>query len=349
MNSIPPSAAINESVKLAKKYGHIGTVKLTNAVLRNFLRKKNEINNFIQYYPENKKLSIEFSIPLWIINYWSEIYKHDELRDLCHVMTLPAPIYLRINKLQTTPIEFKNELKKLQINYSETIIEEVIELKEKIPVNNIFGYESGLWYIQDLGAALVCKILNPEIDSFIIDFCSFPGGKTSYISELMNNTGNILAVDINKNREIRFLENIQRLGIKNIKTVIQSATMKLSDEFLADKILVDPPCSGLGVIRRKPEIKYKRNIDDIKRLSELQFNILTNASNYLKIDGELVYSTCTLSFLENEYVIEKFLSENKNFILQPFNLFNQENLFINLYPHKHFTDGFFIAKLKRIS
>jgi 16S rRNA (cytosine967-C5)-methyltransferase len=349
MNSVPPSAAINESVNLAKKYGHPGTTKLTNAVLRNFLRKREEIYNFIKSLPENKKHSIEFSLPLWLVNYWSENKNLDELKSLCQSMDFPAPIYLRINCLKILPIEFKNELQKLNINYAETVIEEIIELKDRFPLNQLYGYDSGLWYIQDLGSALVCKVLNPETNSFIIDFCAFPGGKTSYLSGLMNNSGKILAIDINKNREKRFTDNILRLGIKNVDTIIQSATADIELEFLADKILVDPPCSGLGIIRRKPEIKYKANINDIKRLSDLQYEILLNASKYLKIGGELVYSTCTLSYFENENIIEKFLFENKNFSFQGFNLFKEEKVFMNLYPYKHFTDGFFIAKLKKVT
>ncbi len=345
MDNIPPSAAINEGVKLAKKYGHPGTVKLTNGVLRNFLRRKNELDDLISKLPFNQKISKLCSLPLWLVDYWSESYPDIDLYKFSHSMTEPAPIFLRINTYKILPEEFKAKLNENNIDFLETGIVEIIELKEKVNLTELYGYKQGYWYVQDLGAAIVSKVLEPEPGSFIIDFCAFPGGKTTHLSELMNNTGKILAIDSNKNREARFLENKLRLGCSNIDILIQSATDPLTIDKPADKILVDPPCSGLGVIRRKPEIKFRKSLSDLKRLSQLQSEIILNASRYLKVNGELVYSTCTLSPLENEQVIERFLNENKNFKLKNFKLFNEEKASFTLFPHKYRTDGFFIAKL----
>lgn len=340
MDSVPDFASINESVNLAKKYGHIGTVKFTNGVLRNFLRKKDELDSIIDSYSFLKKISVKYSMPYWIVQYWSKEFKNNELEKLLISMDEKAPIYLRINTLKITVDDFKKELAKSEIKYSNTDFLEVIKLEQKISIKNIYGYNEGFFYIQDLGAAHVSNILNPNENETVIDFCAFPGGKTSHLAQLMKNSGQIFAIDVNKKREKIFLENISKLGCSNIKNILLSEDEKPEIE-LVDKILTDPPCSGLGTIRRNSELKYRKKLDDITRLAEIQLNILTNASKYLKKGGTLVYSTCTISKLENEDNIRKFLDTNKDFSLIP----QKEGDFIKLTPSEHNTDGFFIAKI----
>jgi len=351
MNDSPEFAVVDESVKLAKKYGHIGTVKLTNGVLRNFLRKKDELKSEFEKLSINEQLSANSSLPLWLIEYWSESLSVDELNILGQELLKLPEFYLRINTLKISVAKFKKLLKEEHISFEDTIIEEGIRITSKVNPRDLIGYDEGFWYIQDLGSMLVSKVLNPEKDSFVIDFCAFPGGKTTHISQLMENTGTVLALDINRERQKIFDENIHRLGNKNIDILIQEASRSLDLETLADKVLVDPPCSGLGVIKRKPEIKLRRNIHDVKRLANVQLNILTNASKYVKIGGELVYSTCTISAIENEMLISRFLKENKNFEYSKIDILNENNEnegFINVLPHKYLSDGFFIAKLRRI-
>lgn len=344
MDSVPDSAVTNEAVKLAKKYGHKGTANLVNAVIRNFLRKKNEIYESIEQLPFNEKISIKYSYPLWIIDYWLEFLPENKIESIAKAMYQKAPLFIRINTLKISLEEYKNMLVENKIDFEETEVKEIIKLKESINIQNLYGYNEGYFYVQDLSAAKVITFLQPDKDDYIIDFCAFPGGKTSYISQLMNNNGNILALDISEKRKERFLENINRLGCENIEIIIQSAEQKLSVTNQADKILVDPPCSGLGVIKRKSDIKYIRSYEDINRLAELQLCILENASEYLKINGILIYSTCTISKIENEAIIEKFLGKNTNFVLE----FIDHNKYLNIYPDEKNSDGFFIAKLKRI-
>lgn len=343
MDSVPDFASINESVNLAKKYGHIGTVKFTNGLLRNFLRKKDELNSIIDSYDFLKKISIKYSMPYWIVKYWSQEFDNKELEALLISMDEKAPIYLRINTLKITVEAFKEELAKSEIKYSTTEFLEIIKLEQKISIKNIYGYNEGFFYIQDLGAAHVANMLNPSETETIIDFCAFPGGKTSHLSQLMKNSGQIFAIDVNKKREKIFLENMNKLGCSNIKNILVSES-ETPDIELADKILTDPPCSGLGTIRRNSELKYRKKLDDIARLSEIQLNILTNASKYLKKGGTLVYSTCTISKTENEDNIKKFLDANKDFSLVK----QEKGDFTKLIPSEHNTDGFFIAKLLRI-
>lgn len=348
MDNTAQFAIVDESVKLAKKYGHIGTVKLTNGVLRTFLRKKDELQSSFENLSINNQISVNSSLPIWLVEYWSKFISIDDLKILGKELLKLPEFYLRINTLKISPKDFKELLVKNNITYEETIIEEGIKITSKVTPKDLIGYKEGFWYIQDLGSMLVSRVLDPKKDSFVIDFCAFPGGKTTHISQLMENTGKVLALDVSRERNKVFDENISRLGNENVDIVIQEASKPLSLDNLADKILVDPPCSGLGVIKRKPEIKVRRNIEDVKRLSKVQLNILTNASKYLKIGGEIVYSTCTISPIENEDVIAKFLRENKNFELSPIDIFNEKEGFINILPHKYLSDGFFIAKLKRI-
>ncbi|MFN8577881.1 MAG: 16S rRNA (cytosine(967)-C(5))-methyltransferase RsmB [Candidatus Sericytochromatia bacterium] len=345
MNSVPDSAAINEGVELTKLYGHKGTVSLVNAVLRNFLRKKEEILNSINSLDLNKKLSITYSYPQWIIDYWLSFLSNEDVIKISESMYNKAPLFIRVNTLKISIEEFINKLLEKNIEFFETEIKEIIKLKENINIKNIYGFNEGYFYVQDLSASMVIKYLNPKENEFIIDFCAFPGGKTSYISQLMNNTGKVLALDISEKRKVRFLENIERLGCKNIDLIIQSGEESLKLNNMADRILVDPPCSGLGVIKRKTDIKYTRKFDDLKRLSDIQFSIVENASKYLKINGLLVYSTCTISKIENEDIINKFLLNNPNFEIE----FIDNKQYLNIYPYEKDSDGFFICVLKKIS
>ncbi|MEK7435012.1 MAG: 16S rRNA (cytosine(967)-C(5))-methyltransferase RsmB [Cyanobacteriota bacterium] len=341
----PEFASVNESVNLAKKYSHEGGVKFVNAILRNFLRKKDELSKIIDGYEFYKRISIKNSIPSWIIDYWKTFINKDELEALAYSMNEKPVLYLRINTLKVEIDAFKSLLLENEIKYSETNLNDVLKIEQKISVKEIKGYEDGFFYIQDLAAASIAHILNPKENDIILDFCSFPGGKTSHISQLMNNKGKIYAIDSNKNREKVFIENISKLGCKNIETLITNAEEPFIKNIMADKILVDPPCSGLGVMRKKPEIRYRRKKEDILRLVDIQNKILENASNYLKIGGELVYSTCTISKEENEKVITNFLENNKNFKLEKIFI---EKEFVSFFPSIDKTDGFFVAKIKRI-
>jgi len=268
-------------------------------------------------------------------------------------MANKASIYLRINTLKTSVEHFKEKLKKAEISFESNFVNESVKILEaKIKLKEIPGYEDGLWYAQDLASMLVAKVVGPQSGETIIEFCSFPGGKTSHLSALMKNQGKIFAIDINEKRKKIFDENIQRLGCSNIEVIIQSATNSINIEgLIADKILVDPPCSGLGVIRRKNEIKYRRSLENIQDLANLQEQILEKASSYLRVGGELIYSTCTFSYLENEMIIDNFLKKNKNYRLKKIELpgYEENQGLINLTPEKYETDLFFISRMEKIA
>ena len=229
-------------------------------------------------------------------------------------------------------------------------------IENPIRITELEEFKLGYFIIQDESSTLVGQIMDPSPGSVVIDICSAPGGKATHIAQIMNNKGKIFSRDIYDHKIKLIDENAKRLSIEIIQTAISDATKR--DEYLvniADYILVDAPCSGFGLIRRKPEIKWNRKENDIKELVNIQSNILDNVKDYLKIDGILVYSTCTIEKDENYNLIEKFLEQNKNFKLMSIEdkLWNKEKLdtlndgYIQLFPHIHNTDGFFIAKMRK--
>lgn len=200
---------------------------------------------------------------------------------------------------------------------------------------------------------LAAKVLNPKEDSQVLDVCSAPGGKTTHIATLMNNTGHVVSRDIYEHKIKLIQSSVRRLGLKNVDVELFDAT-KLDKESVDkfDYVLADVPCSGLGIIRRKPEIKYKQK-EEVKDIPKLQKDILQNASKYVKVGGTLVYSTCTVQDNENIEIVESFLQSNKRFEFDKIeniniDLENEEKGYIKIYPNVHGMDGFFIAKLKRV-
>jgi len=247
-------------------------------------------------------------------------------------------------------------LENSKIIYEETFLNECLEIK-KGAVSRGKALENGWYYIQDKSSMLVSKIANPKKGGYVIDLCSAPGGKSTHMAQLMENEGEILACDIFENKLNIINENCSRLGINIIKTIKNDASViNTKWRELADTVLVDAPCTGLGIIRRKPDIKWSRKPEDTLNLAMLQKSILQNASKYVKIGGEIVYSTCTIEKEENIDIINEFLRCNKNFVPVDFTSAIPELLadksvsegYLQLYPNIHGTDGFFIAKMKRI-
>lgn len=356
LDRIPDFAAVNESVNLSKIYCNRAS-GFINGILRNIIRKKKNINLPNPNKEYQKFLSIKYSHPEWMVNRFLEYFPKDFTEDLLKANNEIPKLYIRINTLKISVEEVVSFLKKNDIKVARNPY-----LNEALTVEGGFSqleeleiYKKGYIHIQDFSSMLVARILDPKEGQFIIDVCSAPGGKTTHIGQLMRNKGRILARDIHEHKLKLVQNNAKRLGIDIIQ--VQKYNGKDLDNNLvdkADKVLVDAPCSGLGIIRRKPEIKYRKEPDDIKNITDLQLSILINASKYVKSGGELVYSTCTIDPNENQGVIEKFLSQNSNFdimniIHQYKSLIPGEHLrnYIQLYPHIHGTDGFFIVKMQK--
>lgn len=353
MDRIPESAAVNESVKLAKSAGGQRSAGFVNAILRNVIRNKNSIS-----FPadEIEYLSVYYSYPQELVTLFVNEFGYDFTEDMFKAFYERRPVTLRCNTLKTTPEKLCSDLKRGNIdvslyysdifpNINYAICADKLRNMEKLP-----SYLNGDFYVQDIAAMLVADVLNPKSGDTVIDMCAAPGGKTTHIAEKMGNNGVIYAFDIHEHKIKLINDNAKRLGIDICKATIQDSAV-LNEEYIekADCVLVDAPCSGFGIIGKKPDIKYQRQVSDISDLAGLSFKILSSAANYVKSGGTLVFSTCTVEKTENEDVVDKFIDKfGTEFYLEPIKEINKENIgYITLYPHIDGTDGFFICKFKK--
>lgn len=336
LDKIPESAAVNESVKLAKQYGHEVSSKFTNAILRKI--EKNEMDKLVEYlktktYTDEEIISIITSHPEWLTKELLKEYKKKFVIELLNANNITPDITIRVNTLKTTRDELKKllELKNIDCKLG--------NLQDSILAKKMNNFEGQLYVVQDEAAQLACLKLNPKEGELVLDACAAPGGKTTYLAQLMNNKGKIDAWDIHEHRVKLIDEAASKLGINIINARQRDASLYYTELFQRyDKILLDVPCTGIGVIRKKPEIKWTRKPEDTEELVKVQEQILDHCSRYLKDGGTLVYSTCTVFKKENREQIDKFLDRHKEYKLE-------EEL--SLYPHKHGTDGFYIAVLKK--
>lgn len=350
---IPESAAVNESVKLAKKYGHKGSIGFVNGILRNANRKKVEFLT-IESADSNEKLSIRYSHPIHLVKMWIEQYGKDFTIELLKANNTSPKLNIRVNTLKIDKESLVKILEQQGLNVSKCeFSKDCLVINNPNRVTETEEFKDGLFTIQDESSMLVTEVMEPKEQTSVLDMCSAPGGKSTHIAQWMNNKGLVIARDISKEKLDLLIDNINRLGIEIIDTEIQNA-LELDSESIGkfDYCLVDAPCSGFGLLRRKPEIKYNRSIEDIESLIDLQSRILETARKYLKLDGVLIYSTCTINKRENINQIEKFLEKNKEFELTPIVLKNnkivsetQKKGYIELFPNIHGIDGFFIAKM----
>ncbi|QCX32219.1 16S rRNA (cytosine(967)-C(5))-methyltransferase RsmB [Caloramator sp. E03] len=354
MDRVPEFAAVDQSVEIVK-YKVPKAASFTNAILRNILRNKDEFNN-IDVKDKFKKLSIQYSHPEWFVKRVIKETGEDFAIELMNKNNTPSDLTIRVNSLKISKKELTNALRSKKVEVYEGRLDESLILKGYSNIEKSEEFSKGYFIIQDEASMLATKILDPKPFETIIDLCSAPGGKSTHIAQLMENKGEILAFDIYDHKLKLVNENAKRLGIDIIKTQLRDSTLYYKDlEQKGDRVLIDAPCSGLGLIRKKPEIRWNTNEDDIKQLIKIQKNILNNAARYVKVNGVLLYSTCTITREENEEVIDDFLKNNNNYELKdicsylPLEFKNDscKNGFVKLYPNLNNCDGFFIAKLIR--
>lgn len=340
LDKVPKSAAVNESVNLCKKY-NFKSVGLVNAILRKI--EKSDYKEISNITNSITRISLKYSMPEWIVKKFCDEYGEEETANICQNLNLRPNISVRINRLKG----------KMDLG-EKGILEDFRTITGTKNITKTKEYIEGNITIQDEAAGLSSFVLAPKEGEIVLDACSAPGGKTTYLAELMHNKGKIVAWDIYEERLKQVEQNAKRLGIDIIQTEVHDAT-KLKEEYVEkfDKILLDVPCLGLGVIRRKPDIKWNRQEEDIKEISDIQFNILKTCSKYLKRNGTLVYSTCSMLKEENDAIIEKFIKEEKfetvNIEEQIPNEFSKitTNNMVQFLPSQN-HDGFFITMLKKI-
>lgn len=338
LDRVPNSAAVNEAVELTKKFVNIGASKFVNGVLRSMIREPQKSE-----FPTDdsaESIALRMFHPTWLVKLFADEFGIDVAKKICAVNNTDSPLCLRVNFLKSTREEILTELKKIsaQVEPSKLTAEGII-CHSHGALDKFKPLKLGFCQVQDESSMTVAPFLEPKPDEFIIDCCAAPGGKTTHIAELMKNRGRIVAADIYEMKLEHIKQNAKRLGIKIIEPILLDAR-NIAEKFpeQADKILIDAPCSGLGVIRRKADIRWKKNLAEIEELPKLQLEILTSASKAIKRGGILVYSTCTIIRRENEDVVEKFLANNPNFKLIATKKF---------LPHVDGTDGLFAAKLVR--
>ena len=331
LDRVPVSATVNECVRLARRYGHASSAGFVNAVLRNAAKKGDFFpadTSFAEY------ISIKYSFPLWLTEKWlNEGYGEGFFA----AMNSEPPVTVRINTLKTASLPDTFEKSPLT-EYSYTY-------KGGGSVENTEEFRKGYIAVQDGASQKAILAMKTEKDMSVLDLCSAPGGKTAFIAQLLENTGHIVSCDIHPHKLELIKANLERLGITNTTVILNDATSfreDFTDKF--DRVLCDVPCSGLGVLRRKPDIKWTKTAGDGSELTDIQRQILDNASHYVKKGGILMYSTCTVSRTENEDNVQYFLENHCDFSLLPEYL---EKSGCRLLPDKDGTDGFFYAAFER--
>lgn len=352
LDRVPDYAVVNEAVEFVKKLQGQKPADLTNAILRNIVKNKNGIR-----YPDPQEdlvgyLSAYYSHPSWMVRRYVERFGKESAEKLLFTNNEKPFLTLKINAVKTDPEEFKSLLESVNLRYIPgKYLAEFFKLQN---LTNITAWEyfgKGYFNIQDESTGLACKLLDVKPGMRVLDLFAAPGGKTAYLTGLMNDEGEIVAVDRYEGRLNLLKKNMERLGFKSVKTFVADALEFDNEPY--DRVLADVPCSGTGTLSKKPDIKWKKDLLDLKRMSEFQAKYIEKAASLVKMNGILVYSTCSIEPEENYEIIQKFLEDNNNFRLinasttLPDELID-ENGCIQTYPHVHQMDGSFAAKLVRV-
>ena len=346
MEKIPDFAAVNETVKLGR---HNGERSFINAVLREAVKRKASLP-----YPDRSKnalryMSVIYSVPLATVKLFAEIFGETECEELLVAFSKQSPLSVTVNTKKTTKDALLSKLSEFGAEpekYSDFGIRFSTSLSPKV----LPGFSEGEFFVQDEASRIEAVALDVGEGETVIDVCSAPGGKSFSAAIRVGSRGRVYSFDLHESKLSLISDGAQRLGLENIEVRCKDAT--LPDDTLfgkADRVICDVPCSGLGVFSKKPDLRYK-DISAIDELPPLQYSILESSAKYLKKGGVLVYSTCTFNPDENEAVTDKFIERNNNFVYEPFSageLFAKDGK-LTLLPHKHGTDGFYIAKLRKI-
>lgn len=353
LDKVPDSAAVDESVKLAKKYGR--SDKFVNAVLRNYLRGKDTMQ-----WPDKTKqpveyLCVEYSFPQWMVERFVRQYGMGDTEKLLQYYNQPAPLWIRTNTLKISREALKTQLEQEGIVVSESrYTPEGLQIHSAVNLHQLKAFQQGLFTVQDESSMLVALAAEPDKDMRILDVCSAPGGKSTHMAQLMKNTGSIYACDIHKHRLELIEENCKRLGITNIKTVEQDGTVltrRWQEPF--DVIVCDVPCSGLGVLGRRADARWSKESEDIAGLCGIQKRILEEAAQLVVPGGTLIYSTCTITPEENQDMVEQFLARHPEYEADDtitdcwLNMDKETNGYVQFLPFADDMDGFFIARMVR--
>ena len=352
---IPPSAAVNTTVELAKENGFKGLAGVVNGLLRQYERLATSSGEPLQLPVEPvERLGVLHSFPDWIIQIWLEQLGVEETEQLCEWFNQSPTIDLRVNILRVSIEDVETAMQSAGVD-----VRRVPPLPQALRVvggtgaiQQLPGFSEGWWTIQDSSAQLVSHLLNPQRGDVVIDACAAPGGKTTHIAELMADEGKIWACDAKASRLKKLKENAQRLQLKSIQICTGDSRNFSQFTNSADSVLLDAPCSGLGTLHRRPDIRWRITPETVHELSILQGELLEQAATWVKPGGVLVYATCTLHPQENEGVIQPFLERHPHWQIEPpvphspLSAFSMPQGWIKVLPQQHQMDGFFMVRLK---
>ena len=354
MDSVPVSAACNEAVKLAVRKGFGSLRGFVNGVLRNVARNLDQIE-----YPTEplKRLSIQYSMPEWILNLWLKAYDSDIVEQMLQAFQRETPLTIRCNLRMVTPKQLKEHLEAEGVTVKvHPYLEYAFHISGFDYLGDLESFQNGEFSVQDISSMLVSELAAPKESDYVIDVCAAPGGKSLHMAEKLNGSGHVEARDLTEYKVSLIQENIERTGLSNVEAVQQDAL--IFDEASvgkADIVLADLPCSGLGVLAKKTDLKYKATKEGADSLAKLQREMLKNVQAYVKDEGKLVYSTCTINPAENMDNVHWFLNQYPEFELidihgllcEELQKDVKENGCIQLLPGVHQSDGFFLACMKK--
>ena len=354
MDKVPSSAAVNETVKLSKKVGAYKSTGFINAGLRNIVR-----NDFKYKLPDKKNftqyLSVKYSCPEFLIDKWLNQYGKENTLGILEGLADRPPLTIRVNTLKTTKEKIIADLESDKVTVEDVkYLPNALNVENTGSLENLSSFKNGDFYVQDGASQFCCEMLDAKEGMTVCDVCSAPGGKSLYTAIKMNNKGQVHSYDLFEHKIKLIKESANRLSVSIIDAQLRDAQKNDVKLPQCDRLICDVPCSGFGIIRRKPEIRYKK-ATIVDNLPQLQYSILCANADSLSIGGVLVYSTCTLCDEENADVVEKFLNEHPEFVAEPLTLpdgfnrfFDEPEHILTLLPHKDMTDGFFIAKFRKV-
>ena len=340
LDGVPDSAACNEAVNLAGKRGFRNLKGFVNGVLRNIARKKEQI-----VYPDERKqpqeaVSVQYSLPLWLVEQWETEYGMDKTKAMAKALLEEKPTAVRINLNQITKEELIKQLKSEGVDVTESKeLPYALFLSGYDYLNKLSGFQEGCFYVQDISSMKVAETAEPKEGDVVLDVCGAPGGKSIHIAQMLQGTGQVITRDLTSSKVAKIEENIARCRVENMRA--ECADARVPDESLrekADIVIADLPCSGLGVIGRKKDIKYKMTPEKEQELVALQREILSVVPAYVKSGGTLVYSTCTIHKAENEENVQWLLENHRELHLESMQ---------QIFPDETGNDGFFIAGFRK--
>lgn len=333
LDKIPDAAAVDECVKLAKRYGHPASAGFVNAVLRAVVREGD-----VSYPNGNAYYEIYYSHPMWLVALLIQQYGELTAKKIIKADNTLAHVTIRVNRLKTTPEALRESLEQSGVTVEPTVYKNLFKIQKFGDMARLPQFREGLFTVQDISAYKAGLAVQPEAGELVIDVCAAPGGKTTHLAELSGDKAEIFAFDVHPHKVELIEKNAKRLGVQSIRGRVWNGEQPCED-FIgkADRVLADVPCSGLGVLRKKPDIKWARGPEELAEIIRLQKQILASASRYVKDGGVLVYSTCTVNQDENTGVVQEFIRDN------PFQILEETTIL----PGTDGGDGFYICKLRR--